>query len=290
MNFKKYSQCLALVLFCLSSSLVISDSSVWLIEKEGKKLYLGGTLHLLSAEDFPLPSEYDQAYKQSDTLVFEADIRAANSAQGQAMALSAMMYKDGRTLETVLQPKTYQLLAAHFESKGMPIAMLNQFTVGGVSVTISLLEMQALGYTQGGVDQYYMQRAVTDAKPMLFLEKLEEQLAFVASLGEGQEDKMIEYSLLEIERLPTVLNQMKEDWRSGDMAGLEESAVSEMRELFPAVYESLLVERNRNWMPQIVQMMQTEVTELVLVGAAHLVGEDGLLGLLEAQGYKISKI
>ena len=206
------------------------------------------------------------------------------------MAMSAMMYKDERTLESVLQPKTYELLSTYLEAKGVPLVMFNRFTAGGMSVTITALEMQALGYTQGGVDMHYLNKASSDAKPMLFLEKLEEQLAFVASLGEGQEDEIISYSLSEIDRMPAMLSTMKAQWRAGDIKGLEQSAVSEMREVFPAAYDSLLVERNRNWMPKLLQMMDTKEVEFVLVGAAHLVGEEGLIKQLEDRGYQITQL
>lgn len=290
MRHEKYQYLLKALFLIFFSVSAQAETSVWLVEKGDSKFYLGGTLHLLSASDFPLPAEYDQAYSESETLVFEADITQASSLEGQAMAMSAMMYKDGRTLQSVLKPKTYQQLEAYLQPKGMPMIIFNQFTAGGMSVTISALEMQALGYTQGGVDQYFINKAQVDGKPQLFLERLEEQLAFIASLGEGQEDEIIEYSLDEIKRMPAMLNSMKRQWRTGDIEGLESTAIAEMRLKFPSAYQSLLVERNQNWMPQLKQMMNTKTVEFILVGAAHLAGNEGLVQQLIEQGYKVEKL
>lgn len=264
-----------------------AESSVWVVEKGDFKLYLGGTLHLLSAEDFPLPEEYDRAYSQSSTLVFEADISQAQTTQGQAKAMSAMMYKDGRTLDSVLQPDTYAQLETYLLSKGLPMAVLNQFTAGGISVTISALEMQTLGLTEAGVDQYFMSKAAADNKPSLYLETLEAQLQFIATLGDGHEDELISYTLADLKRMPTLLADMRTQWRHGDIAGMDASMIDELRQQFPTAYHSLMVERNHAWMPQIEHMMQNSEIEFILVGAAHLAGKDGLIRLLLDKDYKV---
>ena len=79
-------------------------------------------------------------------------------------------------------------------------------------------------------------------------------------------------------------------WRSGDLEALEELAGTPLREQFPRVYQSLLVARNNAWMPQIESMAGSPEIELVLVGALHLAGEDGLLAQLARRGYLIRQM
>ncbi|HIF75084.1 MAG TPA: hypothetical protein EYG31_11430 [Porticoccaceae bacterium] len=66
--------------------------------------------------------------------------------------------------------------------------------------------------------------------------------------------------------------------------------VADMLNEAPELYASLLRGRNLNWIPQIDKMLADEDVEFVLVGAAHLVGNDGLLELLKARGYKVSQL
>mgnify|MGYP001415718654 CR=1 FL=1 len=66
--------------------------------------------------------------------------------------------------------------------------------------------------------------------------------------------------------------------------------VKEMKNEAPELYNSLLRQRNLNWIPQIDQMLRDNGTEFVLVGAAHLVGDEGLLKLLEAKGYQVTQL
>ena len=58
----------------------------------------------------------------------------------------------------------------------------------------------------------------------------------------------------------------------------------------PIIYERLLVERNRNWLPHIEALFSRSSPALVVVGAAHLVGPDGLLKMLQGKGYRIEQL
>jgi uncharacterized protein YbaP (TraB family) len=60
-----------------------------------------------------------------------------------------------------------------------------------------------------------------------------------------------------------------------------------MRKDYPELYQQVLVERNNNWLPQIEAFLKTPETELILVGALHLAGNDGLLAQLRQRGYKV---
>ena len=67
-------------------------------------------MHLLPAEQFPLPDEFTTAYKQADILVFETDIRELETPQGMQLLMQHAMYSDGRQLNQVLSAGTYQQL------------------------------------------------------------------------------------------------------------------------------------------------------------------------------------
>ncbi len=56
------------------------------------------------------------------------------------------------------------------------------------------------------------------------------------------------------------------------------------------MYQRLLVERNKNWMPKIEALFTRRGRALVVVGAAHLVGPDGLLAMLRSKGYIVEQL
>lgn len=287
--FAKCGSLLTALLFIFAFSAQAS-SSVWEVTKGNNKLYIGGTIHVLSTSDYPLPAAFEKAYNQSVRLVLETDMQEVQSPAFQQTMLQAMMYTDGRDLKQVLSKETYQSLAEFCASRGILLASFTKFKPGMVTMVMTVSELQRLGLSGAGVDEYFSLKAVKDQKPLGQLETAEAQIAFLSEMGSGQEDEMIAYSLRDINELPQLMASMKDAWRRGDMAQLEKIALIPLKKDFPDVYESLLVTRNNAWLPQIDAMLKTSDVELILVGALHLVGEDGLLDQLKDKGYEIRKL
>lgn len=267
-----------------------ADSSVWRISDGSSHIYLAGTIHLLREQDYPLPSAYETAYQAADRLVFETDIAGMSDLGLQQRMLQQLTYQDGRTLRTVLNDDAYVALEAYTRSIGMPLGMMQTFKPGLLTTTLSVIEFQRLGFTPQGVDAYFYAKATGDAKPRGELESIDDQVAMLAAMGEGYESEFVMHSLADFDQLEDMIESMIQAWRSGDVDLLESRFVAPLLENTPALYESLLVERNEAWLPQIEAMFSQDGTEYVLVGAAHLVGEHGLLAMLAARGYDINQL
>lgn len=274
----------------LGTSQALADSSVWSVHSGDNVLYLGGTVHLLRPGDYPLPDEFEQAYAASSELYFETDIASMNDLSVQAQMLQRLTYGDERTLRSVLNEEAYAALAAYTATAGLPIAMLEKFKPGLLVSTLQVLAFQSMGFTPQGVDAFFHTRALGDGKSEGQLETIEEQIGFIAAMGEGNESEFILLSLEELNEIGDVMDDMIGAWRSGDDAGLTELFVEEMKSESPELYDSLLLQRNLKWVPQIEQMLRDSDTEFVLVGAAHIVGENGLLDLLEKKGYEVRRL
>ncbi len=281
----------ALVIALLfSGAHALADTSVWSVRSGDNIIYLGGTVHLLRPGDYPLPDEFEQAYEASSELFFETDIGAMNDLSVQTQMLQQLTYSDERTLRTVLNEEAYTALASYTATAGLPIAMLEKFKPGLLVSTLQVLTFQGMGFTPQGVDAFFHVRAMGDGKAEGQLETIQEQIGFIAAMGEGNESEFIMLSLEELAEIGEVMEDMIGAWRSGDSAGLSELFVEEMMTESPELYDSLLVQRNLKWVPQIEEMLQDPDTEFVLVGAAHIVGENGLLDLLAQKGYEIEQL
>jgi len=87
------------------------------------------------------------------------------------------------------------------------------------------------------------------------------------------------------------MQDLKMAWREGDLDGIESNeAVVSLREQFPEVYQTLLLDRNRDWMKQLNTLFDDDAIEFVLVGAMHLVGDDGLIHQLKNSGFAIEQL
>ena len=282
--------CTLLALLFIPLFSAYSDSPVWKITKGDTQLFIGGTIHVLAKSDYPLPSSFEKAYTQSTMVVFETDLQEMQSPEFQKLTLSKIMYLNGNTLKTVLDESTYDALEAHLKTKGVPVANFMNFKAGMVSVMLTVMELQRLGLMGTGVDEFFQLRAINDQKDLGELETAVEQLEFISTLGEGRENDIIIYTLKDIKELPDKMKQLKEAWRNGDNQRLYEMTITPIKEEFPKLYNELMVNRNNTWMPKIEAMLKTEEVEFVLVGTAHLVGNEGLLAQLAAKGYTVQSL
>jgi hypothetical protein len=277
------------LLACLFSAPLYAETSVWKVRQGENHLFIGGTIHVLAEADYPLPAEFNRAYQRAERLVLETDMQKLQSAEFQQVMMSELTYSDGRSLKSVLNAETYRALDQYCASRGIPMASLLHFKPGMVATLLTFFELQQLGLAGIGVDAYFGARAVKDQKKIGQLESVESQLAFLSSMGQGKEDEMIAYILEDMKNLPALMEEIKQTWRNGDMRALERVAVAPFKKDFPKVYESMMVERNNAWLPQIQAMLKTGEVELILVGVMHLAGEDGLLEQLSVRGYEVQK-
>ncbi|MCZ6872982.1 MAG: TraB/GumN family protein [bacterium] len=286
---KMLAQCVfAIIVFCHLP--LHADTSVWVATSADRTVYLGGTIHMLRHSDFPLPVEFNKAYQNAEIIIFETDIGKMNDPSVQQLVLAHMMYSDGRSLQKVLSPETYATLKAHCEKIGVPISSLHPFKPAMAILMLFSLELQRMGVAQAGVDAHFYQKAIADGKSIMELEPLEAQLAFLASMGEGNEDNFVIHAIKDFKRTRELIEQLIVAWREGKVSAFEQLFLADMKRDYPVLHRKLLVERNQNWLPLIESYFETPETEFVLVGAAHLVGEQGILKQLAKRGYTINKL
>ena len=278
-----------LSLLILLPSFCFAETSLWQVSKNGRHLYLGGTIHMLKKSDYPLPIEFSNAFKKSDKLVFETDIEKTKTPEfGQKMA-RMMMLPAGKTLKDVLKKITFNRLEKYLAVKNIPINSFQNFKPSMVVLILSVIELKAMGMVEEGVDEYFYKKSKQSGKSIGYFETADEQLSFLQTMGQGNEDEMVMSTLDDMSRMSAVMELIKTAWLKGDEKNLVKVALKDMIRDYPRLYKSLLVNRNNNWMPHIERMMQDKQVELVLVGALHLVGEAGLLQQLRNKGYRIKK-
>ncbi len=276
-----------LTLWCTAAG---AAAPVWKVSDGERHLFIGGTIHMLAAKDYPLPPSFDTTYAQAQLLVLEVDLQKAQ-ANGLATLMGAgLLWPNGESLQQKVSAETWLQFEQAMQARNLPAATFNLYKPGGLIMALLPAELMRFGVGTAGVDSHYASRASRDQKAVVGLETMDQQLAMIRSLGIGNEDRFLRYFIRDLDNLQQQFEAMRRDWRSGDMQALASSAnLDEMQLEFPRVYQSLLVERNKAWMPKIEQMLATEEIELVLVGALHLVGRHGVLAQLEKAGFSVQQ-
>lgn len=280
--------CLTALFICAP---IQAKSPVWKVTKDGKLLFIGGTIHLLSQDDYPLPSAFDLAFNLAEDVIFETDIEGAQSLATQAKFLPILMYQNGKTIKDELKPETYAALIAALEDRKLPIPMFERFTPAGLSMTLVVLELQRLGInTENGVESHFNSRSKEFKKEVKWLESIDEQVAFINRINDLDADLVTLSTLRDIKKLENEWPKLLGAWREGDMQKLESLSINDMLEESPELYQFLLADRNKNWIPEIKEMLESPEVEFILVGAMHLAGKDSVLKMLSNEGYKIEQL
>jgi len=275
----------------LFSSQAAAKAPVWKVSKGDDYLYLGGTIHLLSEKDYPLPAAFETAYKSTDDIVLETDAAALAAPEVQGQILNAMSYQDHRGLSNVLDRDVYNELDTLLKSKGIPIAVFDSFTPAGAMMALTQFELQRLGLIGGeGVDVHFGKRAINDNKESLFLETFEEQLGFIKSMNLLEPNLVIKSGIKDLVTLETMWSDLLDAWRTGDLEQLEKIAIKDMQRDFPSMYQTILVKRNNAWFKEVETMILSEDKEFILVGALHMAGDKGLIRRLKQAGYTIEQL
>jgi uncharacterized protein len=288
-RFKRQTILCFLSFVLVQPDLGYAETSLWRISKGNQHLYLGGTVHLLSQSDYPLPDEYEQAFREANVLVLEADLGAMASQQFKKQVAQSLIYQDDSTLKTRIKTKTYKELQRYCKTNGLAIATMQKMKPALVVISLTMGSLKKSGLADAGVDQFFFKKAQAQRKKITGLETAESQIKALATMGEGQEDELILSTIKELKKTPEYVEDIKKAWRTGNLASLEKNGVNAMRDEFPDLNQSLLVSRNNAWLPKIKAMLTTPERELILVGALHLAGKDGMLTQLKKQGYVVEQ-
>ena len=266
-----------------------TKSFLWKVQSGSNVLYLAGSVHALSADVYPLNAAYQRAFDASDTLVEEIDLNQAGLLTAAPALLTKGMYMDGRTFSRSVSKDTLNLVSVKLKGSPFSIELLDSMKPWMVMLMFGAMQVQQAGLeAQLGLDKHFYDKAVAAGKTVVGLETAESQIDRFDKMPEPLQEQLLRTTLLALDTAQREFATIVGAWRRGDSAALERTLLSGFLK-YPAVYDSLIVERNRNWMPQLEACLARTRPCFVIVGAAHLVGPDGLLKMLQQKGYKLEQ-
>lgn len=265
-------------------------SPVWAIRGAHNTIYLAGSIHLLPANDAALPAAFERAYADSAQLIMELDLGKFDDMEALSWMMDHGELPKGTTLRDVLGQARYERVSAAAANLGLAPAGLKTAAPWIVGIELSDAAYMRAGFDPDqGVEEQLVQRAQADHKPTAGLETLEEQLGGLLALSTDNQIRMLDQTLDELTDIKSEMRDVVSAWRHGDATKLAALLSSEYQ-TFPALYQPLVIERNRRWLPQVEALLKSDDNAMVVVGALHLVGHGGLLEELRRKGYKVTQL
>ncbi len=285
------------ILILLSLSVIVQEAVsqskktfLWKVQSKTNIVYVLGSIHYLKKEMYPLDEKIENAFEQSDILVVEANISDIKKVDIQKLIGSAL-YPENETLEKNVSTETYELVKKELDGLGFPIEVINRQRPWFLAFTLVSIEILKLGFDPNyGIDKYFLSKAT--GKKIFELESFDYQIDLFSKLSDKDQELFLLYMLKDIKVLEQELDKLIQAWTSGNTKSMESiitRSVSEDKRLSP-IYEKILYERNRSMASKIEDYLRTKETYFVIVGAGHLVGNQGIIEILKGKGFFVEQL
>lgn len=275
-------------LICLTALPAWAAPAMWEIRDDDSAIWLFGSFHVLPEGTIWQTELFDNILGEADHVVFEADVRPAAVAQLGAEAFVRGVYVDGTLLTDGLDEAIESQLREKAAAINLPMGSILAMRPWMATNTITLQALAAEGYRAEGVE-FLLQPQLPDAR-LGFLETGDEQLDVLAGAPETEQVAMLIATLDQLEALPKLMDKMLASWTEGTPEKFGNLFLMEMGGFEEAFLDRLIYARNQNWLPPLEAMLAEDQDNLVIVGAAHLVGDGSVLDLLERAGYDVERI
>lgn len=263
----------------------VENALLWKVTKDDQEAYLYGTIHISCNAE--LSSAIENALIESDELILEIDMSDPSL---QMRMMQKMMLPEGKDASDFLTDKEFASLEEYMNEnvKMIPdFAMVSNMKPIFLSslITQSLLSCK----NQTGYDQLLLQKAQHQNMPVSGLETIDEQMSaldsvphqeiydeIIASIEDDQQDDV------------KMLDKMMEYYNNANLKGLKK-LFDESDSFLNDFTDIALDKRNKNWIPVIKEKMEGKKV-FIAFGAAHLIGENGVVELLREEGYEIDPL
>ena len=269
---------------------VKATPALWVVKGPKATLYLFGTIHILKPNiDWHTPA-VTSALAASSSLLEEVDnVDDPNAIRPLMMQLGM---DQEHPLSTKITKEDLAAIDSALKQMGAPgesaVEPLRPWLVG---ITLSVLPMLKAGYDpQSGVDLLLTKDFKAANKPVKGLETIEQQLHFFSDLSPTEEVSELHEQLKHLDTGTQDLDKILAAWQKGDPDTIASIENDDFRKDYPALYDKLVIARNKAWADKLATLLQGDGTTFMAVGAAHLAGPDSVLQLLATRGFTITRL
>lgn len=267
-------------------------SFIWKISSDNSFVYLLGSVHVASPDIYPLDSSIGDAFEISDKLVVEININEVSTLKAMLLLQKYGVYPGGDGLEENLPETLYMKLKDQFLEMGILISTMNDYRPWVIVMTMEGMVTGDNDYSaEYGIDFHFLDVAADRDMEILELESAEYQFELLSNLPDELMIKVLEMSIEEPLTVEDV-DLLFEFWEEGDAAGMAAFLFEDLIEE-PALapyYDVIFTQRNINMRDKIEEYLADEYVYFIVVGAGHLVGDEGLINLLHEAGYDVEQM
>jgi uncharacterized protein YbaP (TraB family) len=267
-----------------------SKATLWKVRGDHNSVYLLGSIHVLSKQVYPLKPALERAFDDADQVVFEIDLTRFDQKSFSKEFSRTAYYPPGQSLSSKLTPETIELLNRVLPSYGLSLRRVEHLRPWYLAEALSSRTLESAGFTNRfGVDLYFYRKAKAAGKPMLGLETLRDQAEIFDRFNDRQNEQYLLSTISGLPEYAEMIRRLVNAWKDGDVRLLDR-LLNQDKEADPITHETLFSRRNAKWVPEIERFAHGSGNYLIIVGAGHLVGDDGVVAQLRRAGFSVQQL
>lgn len=269
-------------------------------DANGNTAWLFGSVHIGFESFYPLPDYVYNAFDQADAAAFEIDMVAfQKDTQAQTAAFQTLMYTDGTTIKDHLPEDIYNQAVQIMTDAGYYFEVLDYYNVVMWSTLLEQLLYEEMGINFDlGIDQHLLNKAYAESKPVYEVESAQFQYEMMANYSPALQEMLLQGAIEgwgDPEAILEGLDVLVNNWASGSEADLvamlaaeDDELTEEELVLYEEYKKALETDRNIGMADYAEDALASGEKVFICVGAAHIVGEGGLVDLLTQRGYTVT--
>ena len=262
---------------------------LWRVSKAGSApSYVFGTIHLADPRVLDIPDPVSRALARSRRYYMES-IQGVREA---ARLFEAGQFDDERRLEPLIGADAYAKVAAMLRERSVPDDVIARLKPWAVLTNLTVTPEDYEGVT---LDQKLLELAGARRLRVVGLEGIEEQIAVFDRIPLDTQVALLRHTLAHRDELAAMIEPTIQAWMNRDLEGIHRAGYRAAQR-YPEVAEHYrvlhrrVVENRSIVMAHRLFMPLREGGNFVAVGANHLYGEEGMLALIEKQGYRVERV
>jgi hypothetical protein len=242
-------------------------------------VYLLGSIHLGKKEWYPMPQPIEIAFDKSDYLVTEIDINKVDV----NLFMQAMLIEDSTKLKDKIKPENYKKLLDVFTKAGLNEDFLDKLRPWAAAIMYEQFSNFSSSNIDAnyGVDVYFTRKANKKNLPIKGIETDSAQMSYLEKFDNFADD-MIEMNTKTDKDDKNQDEKLIDAWENGNAQELNQ-IINQIYKDYPKMgplMDEILKDRNTRMVDTINNYLQDNKIYFVIVGAGHLVGQNGIINLL----------
>jgi uncharacterized protein YbaP (TraB family) len=262
---------------------------LWKASSPTATAYLMGSIHVGDGKLYPLPASVESAFAEAKVLIVEVNLKALDQAKTMELVGKYGMYGADDGLSKHLNKQTDDALAAYCSAHNLPRQALETLKPWVVAITVTATAFKQAGEDPNlGIDMHFL-NASKPPQRISELETADFQLSLLASATDQEQQEMLASSLKRADRAKEYLQKMQAAYLAGDSDALLK-LMKEQESGPPSLLKKLVDDRNVTMAASLEQYLKGNEPCFVVVGALHLLGDKGIVKLLESKGYRVEQV